>query len=214
MRTQSPYEPDWGTPVVALLLVQICVGYEWLISGLTKAVHGDFTSGLPAQLHEMSKSAPGWYRSFLTNGVIPHSQPFAYAIVAAELVAGMLLLGAAIALLVRGTSLSPRIHRDLRLVTAAAVLVGLVLAVNFELANGGTFGLSLAKDSFDEGVDLDTIMVGLQIALFVFGVKGLVRRERRAPISPSRSSSSPASSSSLLRRDASRPSLGRGSEAR
>lgn len=213
MRSRSPYEREQDTATVALLLVQICIGYEWLISGLTKAVHGDFTSGLAAQLAEMSKSASAWYRSFLTNGVIPHSQAFAYAIVAAELVAGVLLLGAGIALLVRGSRMSARIQRDLRLVTAAAALVGLVLAVNFELANGGTFGLSLAKDSFDEGVDLDTIMIGLQAALFVFGVKGLVRHERRAPISPSRSSSSPSSSWSLLRRGASTTSLGRGAEA-
>lgn len=212
MRPRSSYEHDGRTAAVALLLVQICIGYEWLISGLTKAVNGDFTSGLAAQLHEMSKSAPAWYRRFLTDGVIPHSQAFAYAVEAAELVAGVLLLGAGIALLVRGSSVSARIQRDLRLVTAAAALVGLVLAVNFELANGGTFGLSLAKDSFDEGVDLDTIMVGLQAALFVFGVKGLARRERRAPISPSRSSSSP-SSSSLPGRDAVTPTVGRGVEA-
>lgn len=194
MRAWNPYERERDTAIVALLLVQVCIGYEWLISGLTKAVHGDFTSGLAAQLHEMSKSAPAWYGSFLTHGVIPHSHPFAYAIVAAELAAGLLLLGAGIAVLVRGSNMSAHIQRDLRLVTAAAALVGLVLAVNFELANDGTFGLSLAKDSFDEGVDLDTIMIGLQVALFVFGVKGgLVRHERRTP------SSAPQSSYSLFR---------------
>ena len=178
MRAWSSAERDRNTATAALLLVQICIGYEWLVSGLTKVVRGDFTSGLTAELHEMAQSAPSWYGSFLSDAVIPHSQPVAYAVETAELVAGVLLLGAGIALLARGKSLSAGICRYLRLATAAAALLGLVLVVNFELANGGTFGLSLAKDSFDEGVDLDTIMVGLQLALFLFGVTGLARHER------------------------------------
>lgn len=188
MRAWSSAERDRNTATAALLLVQICIGYEWLVSGLTKVVRGDFTSGLSAELHEMAHSAPPWYGSILSDAVIPHSQPFAYAVEAAELVAGVLLLGAGIALLVHGKSLSAGVCRYLRLATAAAALLGLVLVVNFELANGGTFGLSLAKDSFDEGVDLDTIMVGLQLALFLFGVTGPAR-ERRESKATSRAAS-------------------------
>ena len=184
MRARGSCERDRDTATAALLLVQICVGYEWLVSGLTKVVHGDFATGLGAQLHELAKSAPSWYGSFLSDAVVPHSQEFAYAVEAAELVAGAMLLGAGIALLVRGGRLSARVRHRLRLVTAAASLLGLVLVVNFELANGGTFGLSLAKDSFDEGVDLDTIMAGLQLALLVFGLTGRsarVEAARRRP---------------------------------
>jgi len=45
--------------VVALLLVQVCIGYEWLVSGLTKLVHGDFPGGLAAELKDISSAAPG-----------------------------------------------------------------------------------------------------------------------------------------------------------
>jgi len=62
--------------VVALLLVQVVIGYEWLVSGLTKIVHGDFPSGLAAELQDMSKAAPAWYRSFLDSAVIPHAVAF------------------------------------------------------------------------------------------------------------------------------------------
>lgn len=145
-----------------LLLVQVVVGYEWLVSGLSKLVHGDFPAGLRAALEELSATAPGWYRGFLEGTVAPHAHLFAYAIEWSELLAGIALLVAAAVSLRRGEQ-DAWLHR----VSAAAVLVGLVLAVNFELANGAGFGLHLADDSFDEGIDLDTIMVALQLALLV-----------------------------------------------
>jgi hypothetical protein len=37
------------------------------------------------------------------------------------------------------------------------------MVADFELANGGGFGLSLGQDTFDEGVDLDTLLTGLQL---------------------------------------------------
>jgi hypothetical protein len=71
----------------------------------------------------------------------------------------------------------------------AALLAGLVLAVNFALANGSSFGLGLAQDSFDEGIDLDTMLVGLQLALLVFALAGVRRARRQEPISNSRRTS-------------------------
>jgi hypothetical protein len=67
--------------------------------------------------------------------------------------------------------------------------VGIVLAVNFALANGSSFGLGLAQDSFDEGIDLDTMLVGFQLALLVFALADVRRVSRQFPISNSRSTS-------------------------
>jgi hypothetical protein len=72
-----------------------------------------------------------------------------------EVLAGVALAGAAVALLFDDHRVSARVRRGLQLATGGAALVGIVLAVNFELANGGHFGLKLAPDSFDEGVDLE-----------------------------------------------------------
>ena len=165
--------------VVALLLVQICIGYEWLVSGLTKIVHGDFPAGLAAQLREMSKAAPAWYRGFLDGAVIPHAVAFAYAIEIGEVLVGIVLLVAVL-------HLPERIGRYIPAATAAALVVGIALAANFALASGSSFGLRLAQDSFDEGVDLDSLLVGLQLALLVFAV---ARARRQAPSSNSRSTS-------------------------
>jgi thiosulfate dehydrogenase [quinone] large subunit len=165
--------------LVALLLVQVCVGYEWLVSGLTKVVNGDFPGGLAAELRDMSKAAPGWYRSFLDGAVIPHAAAFGYAIEIAEVAVGIVLLVAVL-------RLPSRIGRYMPALTVAALAVGIVLAVNFALANGSSFGLRLAQDSFDEGIDLDTMLVGLQLALLVFALAGA---RRQVPISNSRSTS-------------------------
>ncbi len=37
-----------GLSMIGLLIVEMIIGYEWFISGLTKFVHGDFPSGLVA----------------------------------------------------------------------------------------------------------------------------------------------------------------------
>jgi hypothetical protein len=148
-----------GGALAAVLLVELAVGYEWLASGLAKIAHGDFPAGLRAALADMSDGAPRWYGSFLARAVEPHATAFGYAIEAAEVAVGCVLVTAAL-LATRGIRVSPALR-------AAALAVGLFLAVNFELASGGSFGLRLASDSFDEGVDLDTIMVAAQLALIV-----------------------------------------------
>jgi len=168
--------------VVALVLVQVVIGYEWLVSGLTKIVHGDFPAGLAAELEDMSKAAPAWYRSFLDGAGIPHAAAFGYAIEISELAIGIVLLVAVL-------RLPARLGRYVPAVTSAALAVGLVLAVNFALANGSSFGLGLAADSFDEGIDLDTMLVGIQLALLVFALADLRRVRRQEPISNSRSTS-------------------------
>jgi thiosulfate dehydrogenase [quinone] large subunit len=169
-----------------LLLIQIVIGYEWLVSGLTKLVRGDFPAGLAAQLGDMSKGAPGWYRGFLTSVVLPHSVAFGYSIEIIELAAGAVLIALAVVLLVR-----PELELPLPAIVAAvaASAACLLMVANFELANGAGFGLSLGKDTFDEGVDLDTLMTGLQLALLVFWGAALRRRLSQEPSSNSRKTS-------------------------
>ena len=175
------YEKRSGA-VIALLLVHVCIGYEWLVSGFTKLVHGDFPGGFAAELRDISHTAPAWYRGFLDSAVIPHAVAFGYGIEIAELVVGVVLL-------IGVLRLPAWIGRHMPAATAAALVVGLVLAVNFALANGSSFGLRLAQDSFDEGVDLDTLLVGLQLALLVFALAGVRRVRRQVPISNSRNTS-------------------------
>jgi hypothetical protein len=164
---------DAGT--AALLLVQVVIGYEWLVSALTKLIRGDFPTGLAGQLGDMAKGAPGWYRSFLTGVVLPHADTFGWAIEITELLAGCVLLGIALVLLVRPALELPRPAIVAAVVASASALA---MVVNFELANGAGFGLSLGKSTFDEGVDLDTLLTGLQLVLLLFWGAALRSRAR------------------------------------
>ena len=172
--------------VIALLLVQVVLGYEWLVSGLTKLERGGFPQGLADELRDMSQGAPGWYRHFLASVVVPHAQLFGYAIEVAEVVVGSILIGTAVAVLIGRVSVSSRL---LGWSAVAASAAALLMVVDFELANGGGFGLSLAKDTFDEGVDLDTLLTGMQLALGTFWVAALRQRSPQEPISNSRRTS-------------------------
>lgn len=53
-------------------------------------------------------------------------------------------------------------------------MAGLVLALNFVLANRMGFS-PVAADSFDEGVSLDALLVGVQIALLGVALAALAR---------------------------------------
>src|SRR6266540_6890542 len=83
-------------PLVGLLVVQLVIGYEWAMSGLTKIVRGGFPSGLADELREKSEGASGWYTSFLDSVVIPNGQTWGYAIEIGELLIGFALIAAAL----------------------------------------------------------------------------------------------------------------------
>jgi uncharacterized membrane protein YphA (DoxX/SURF4 family) len=158
--------------LVALLGVQVLLGYEWFASGLTKLVHGDFPGGLADELAERAKDASGWYRGFLDSTVIPHAQAFGYAIEIAELAAGVALIAAAIALLGR------RARRTALVAMTVAALAGALMNVSFHLANGSSLPWPIAADSFDEAIDLDTLMAALELVLVAVGISGLAESRR------------------------------------
>jgi thiosulfate dehydrogenase [quinone] large subunit len=141
-------------PLAAVMLV---LGYEWLVSGLTKIVHGDFAGGLGAFLRDNDGSAASWYRHLLARVVLPHAHLAGTAIETAELTVGIVFCCTAVLLVVR-----PETAYRLRLGIAAVAVTGLVLALSFKLLGGGAFAAPVAADSFDEGIDLDTMMVLLQ----------------------------------------------------
>ena len=170
-----------GIGLVGLLFVQIAIGYEWLISGLTKVIDGGFPQGLAGELTDSSTGAPSFYRSFLDNVVIPHGQLFGYLVEIGELAGGIALIGAAVVWLIRWERLSAAWQTTVLTVTATASLIGIFMNVNFHLANGGTHPWLIPPSGFDEGVDLDSMMPAIQLVLLVVAIAGLrALRSRRA----------------------------------
>ncbi len=165
-------------PLVGLLLVQLFMGYEWLMSGLTKVVRGGFPGGLAAELREKSDGASGWYKSFLDGSVIPHASTFGYLIEIGELVVGLALVVAALVWLLRWERL-PYSGRVAVLVATALASVGAIfMAVNFHLANGAPHPWLIPQDGFDEGIDLDSLLPAVQLVLVGVSV-GFLRALRR-----------------------------------
>ena len=163
---------------VGILLFQIVVGYEWLSSGATKLVHGDFPAGLADDLRERATQSSPWYRHFLDAVVIPHASVWGRLIELGELAVGLTLIVTAIVWLAR-PSASPRTTRRLAAASAAAAFGGLMLAVNLALANGYGVG-PIGPDSFDEGISLDVLLIGMQTILLGVGLRTLAGARRPA----------------------------------
>src|SRR6266568_2119240 len=88
-------------PLAGLLAIQLLLGYEWFVSGLTKIYRGGFPGGLANELREKSEGAAGWYKSFLDGSVIPNASAFGYLIEIGELIVGLALVAAALVWLLR-----------------------------------------------------------------------------------------------------------------
>ena len=169
-------------PLVGLLLIQLFLGYEWLMSGLTKIVRGGFASGLADELAEKSEGVGGWYRSFLDEVVIPNAEVFGWLIVGGELLVAVGLAAAGLLWLLRWERLGVSGRTAVLAVTALAALGGVFMNVNFHLANASAHPWLVPGDGFDEGVDLDSLMPALQLVLIgvSVGLLRAVRRERSA----------------------------------
>ena len=80
-----------GVGLVGLLAIQIIIGYEWLVSGITKLWRGGFATGLANELRTKSQGTTRWYRSFLDDAVIPHGWAVGSIVLVAEILVGVVL---------------------------------------------------------------------------------------------------------------------------
>lgn len=171
-----------GAALVTLLAVQIIIGWEWLASGITKVASGTFASGLAGDLHEKSRDAAGWYRSFLDSSIIPNAHTFGVLIEVGEIAVGLTFILGGIVWLTRWSRLSDRLRVSLLGAIIAAALAATFMAINFHLASGGNHPWLIPKDGFDETVDIDSVLAMIQIGFIVFCgyLIAKIRRQRQA----------------------------------
>ena len=176
-------ETTAGAALVALLIIQIIIGYEWLTSGITKIASGDFPSGLADDLKDESGDAAHWYKSFLDGTVIPNGHLFGVLIEVGEVVVGAILIGAAVLWLARWSRLSDRGHAAILVATMLASLGAVFMALNFHLASGANHPWLIPAEGFDETIDVDAVLIMFQLAIAVFCGYLLVRmrKESSAP---------------------------------
>jgi hypothetical protein len=154
------------------------IGYEWFISGLVKFVRGDFPAGLAAELMKKSAGASEWYGVFLKSAVIPLAHLFGYAIETSELLAGVALIGGPLIWLFAWHRVSDSTRSAVLFSTAAAAIGGAFLAINLHLANGASHPWLIPGGSFDEGIDLDSVLPAILIVIAAVSVS-LIRRLHR-----------------------------------
>ena len=153
-------------PLIGLLAVQAFIGYEWFISALTKLVRGGFPAGLADDLRDSSQGSPGWYVKILDHVVIPHGKVFGYLTEIGELLVGMALIGGALVWLFAWRRMPASLRATSLALVALAALAGAFMTVNFHLADGSaTSPWFLPGDIFSEGVDIDSLMTAIQLAL-------------------------------------------------
>ncbi len=149
--------------LAGLLILEIVIGYEWLISGLTKIIRGDFPSGLADELADKVAGVPGWYASFFKGVVIPNAPVFGYVIEVAELLVGIALIVGPLLWLFAWDRIPTGFQSAVVLLMTAASIGGIFMALNFHLANGNSHPWLIPQDSFDEGVDFDSLLAILNI---------------------------------------------------
>jgi uncharacterized membrane protein YphA (DoxX/SURF4 family) len=164
--------------MIGLLLVEMIIGYEWLVSGVAKFVRGGFPSGLAAALLEKSAKTAEWYGGFLKSAVIPNAVVFGYLIEISEVLAGVVLMVGPFIWLCAWDRVSDRVRAAVLFSTAITAIGGTFLAINLHLANGPAHPWFIPGSGFDEGVDLDSVLPAIQIVIATISII-LFRRLRR-----------------------------------
>jgi hypothetical protein len=170
-------------PLLAgLLAIQAFLGYEWIMSGLSKALAGDFATGLGGTLSDGSKDMSGFYKSFLDGIVIPNAEAFGYLVMFGELAIGITLITVAAVWWFRWSKLSTTGRSVILWLVLLAGVFATFMNVNFHIAGGASHPWLIAADPFGEGVDLDSVMPLIQVAISIVSATYLldVRRAARA----------------------------------
>src|SRR2546421_8617524 len=120
--------------------LQAIIGWEWIASGTTKVLSGNFPQNLVNILNNGNSGNPNnWYVSFLQNVVEPHSILFGYFIEWTEVTIGVVFLASALLLLSSPKKRGEAQHGLTVAIFSVGVFVALLsafLTVNFHFWMG------------------------------------------------------------------------------
>ncbi len=154
-----------------LAAIQAIVGWEWIASGYTKVLSGNFPQSLLSILNTGIQGNPNaWYVSFLQNVVEPHSVFFGYAIEWTEVTIGVVFLTSALMLLGHPRMRGEAQHRlviGFLAVGAFLAVVGAFMAINFHFWMGKGLLPGMGADATDEAIDLDALIPPFSLVILV-----------------------------------------------
>lgn len=165
--------------MIGFIIVQIIIGYEWLVSGLVKVLRGDFTTGLADELVEKAEGAYGWYANLLESVIVPNASILGWIIETAEILIGIAFIVIPLLWVFAQQRVSERLWRTAFLLMTIAAIGGFFMALNFHLANGYAHPWIIPMDSFEEGVDFDTFLAAMNgvIAIVYINLYSRFRRQ-------------------------------------
>jgi thiosulfate dehydrogenase [quinone] large subunit len=146
-----------------VLLLTFIIGYEWLMSGLSKLVSGKFISGFHSQVASSINDAYGVYHPILNHLVMPNSAFFGFFVQYGELIVGVIF----VLISVLGFKKMSIAFAKLGMV---ATILSTFLSLNMFLFSGDPFFVK-PSDPFDESVSLDLMLALMQIVLFAYFYK-------------------------------------------
>jgi uncharacterized membrane protein YphA (DoxX/SURF4 family) len=152
----------WG-----VALIELAIGYEWIISALNKMTSSGFSGGLSSELKKSLSGNPNrWYSDFLKTTIIPHARAYALLVEMSELLVGLgFVAGAALWLSARlaGWSWARVVHW----VVILAIAGGAMLTANYYIQGGDTLPGLNPGNPYSEGLTIDGLLTLVALALVV-----------------------------------------------
>jgi len=148
------------------------------MSGLTKLWRGGFAAGLADELRDKAKGVTGWYRNVLNDAIIPNARLVGWVVLIGELAVGIVLIVGAAVWITRGDRLGARAWQLMLTAMGLASVAAILMAVNFHLANGSPHPWLIPKSGYDEGIDLDSVLPGVEIVMVVIAGRLLLAEHR------------------------------------
>ncbi len=155
--------------LIAVLLIQAWLGYEFLISGWNKIkVDAAFTSGLAGYLKITAGSRANFYGRFINHDVLPHAAVFGYLIEWAEILTGAVLILAVLTIFIWKKEHSPA-QKTIGVLSIFSLVGILLMSLNFYWMTGA-LTLLPGGNAYIPGVSFDFFIVILALVLIGWNV--------------------------------------------
>jgi hypothetical protein len=175
---------------IARVGLQLVLGYEWLVSGLDKLLYGHFPAALGGLLAGVLRSGtvPAPLAALLRAMALPHPLFFGWLIEWSETLAGLALIAAALAALLRpalerrleqaALPWMPLAFRAVDALALAAAAGSALLGLSFYLLDGVPAFWPLPSIAFGGAVDAGLLLAALTVPLLLTPLLAWLRRGR------------------------------------
>ncbi len=153
--------PD--TLAKGFLALQVALGYEWLMSGLSKVATGGFPSKLGPVLTGMTQNLTGPFKVFIDDVAVPNGPLFGWLSMLGELSVGVVLIAASAVCLLAWQRLGSTGRAVLIGLLGLANLAGAGMSFTYHFVMGAFDPWSISPDPYDQGVDVASLLAILEL---------------------------------------------------